>query len=115
MASTLQFLSIEIDKEPEALERQRGSLLNSLDNIEGEVQNPPVFETTRTTKEHITNCSSDGPGELEASLLEGCNNVLSVIDKELEGEAAARARQPLYEFLDTRVQSQLDMMRRRSE
>lgn len=115
MASTLRFLSMELAGKADAIEQQHDALRTALDEVAATVDDEVVVSTVEAASDQITEVSNDRPDELEAKLLAAGNDVLAAIDEELTGDAARTARRPLYGFLDTRVQTQLEMMGRQSE
>jgi len=117
MASTLRFLSMEVAGWPEAIERQHDALLTALEAVGETVEDDTVAATVEDALDRVTGApaTTDDPDDLETALLAASNDVLDAIDGELDGEAARRARGPMYEFLDVRVQSQLELMGRERE
>jgi len=113
MASTLRFMSGEIQGMDEAVEAQRGTFAAALDGVEAAVgeNEEKVLESVEDARESVD--EDVGTRELEESLLVACENILQAIDDELEGDEARRARGPLYDFLDVRIESQLRMCGRK--
>lgn len=114
MSSTLRFLSMELEEQKEAVERQRDDLLTAFDEVAAVTEDETVCTAVESATETISNVSGDEIQESEAKMLEASNRVLGVIEDELTGEAAQRARKPMYKFLRTRVQTQLKQMGRES-
>lgn len=114
MASTLRFLSMELDAKPDALDEQYDSLETALAGVATAVDDEAVVTTAEAAAERLKDPPED-LDKLESELLDVSNEVLATIDDELTGEAAQVARQPMYEFMDTRVRTQLEMMGRQSE
>jgi len=111
MSSTLRFVSGEIQGMDEAVEAQRQTLVASLDGVETAVDESEeeVLESVEEARERVDDAADAGTRELEEALLAACEDVLQTIDDELDGDNAKRARRPLYDFLDVRVESQLRM------
>jgi len=116
MSSTLRFMSGEIQGMDEAVEAQRQTLVAALDGVEAAVDESEekVLESVEEARGRIDDAADTGTRELEESLLAACEDMLQTIDEELEGEDARRARRPLYDFLDVRVESQLRMCGRKA-
>lgn len=115
MASTLRFMSGEIQGMDEAVEAQKQTLVVALDGVEAAVDESEeeVLGSVEEARGRIDDAADAGTRELEEALLAACEDVLQTIDDELDGEAARRARSPLYDFLDVRVESQLRMCGRK--
>jgi len=106
-------MSGEIQGMDEAVEAQRGTFAAALDGVEAAVgeNEEKVLESVEDARESVD--EDVGTRELEESLLVACENILQAIDDELEGDEARRARGPLYDFLDVRIESQLRMCGRK--
>ncbi len=115
MASTLRFMSGEIQGMDEAVEAQQQTLVAALDGVETAVDESEekVLESVEEARERIDDAADAGTRGLEEALLAACEKVLQTIDDELEGDEARRARGPLYDFLDVRVEAQLRMCGRK--
>jgi len=113
MASTLRFMSGEMQGMEEAVEAQRQTLVAALDGVEAAVEEDEeeVLGSVEDARERVD--PEAGTRELEEALLAACEDVLRSIDDELKGEDARRARRPLYDFLDVRVEAQLRMCGRK--
>lgn len=114
MSSTMRFLANELSGQRAALTRQREALLDALDELEETLDRTelePIVDTVSSARTRVKDVD-EGTDELESALLSASNDVLAEIDRNLEGETARRARRPLYDFLDVRVQSQLEMLGR---
>lgn len=114
MASTLRFVSMEVAGWPDAIERQHDALLTALDEVAATVEDDAVGATVADAIDRVSEApaATDDPDDLERTLLAASNDVLDAIEEELAGDAARRARGPVYEFLEVRVQSQLELMGR---
>ena len=113
MASTLRFMSGEIQGMDEAVEAQQQTLVAALDGVEAAVDesDEKVLESVEEARERVD--AAEGTRETEEVLLAACENVLQTVDDELEEDDARRARRPLYDFLDVRVEAQLRMCGRK--
>lgn len=114
MASTLRFVSGEMQGMDDAVEAQHRTLVASLDSVEDALDGieggtDEVLEAVEDARERVDSNADAGTRKTEMALLEACEDVLATIDEELEGEDGRRARRPLYDFLDIRVESQLRM------
>jgi hypothetical protein len=112
LASTLRFLSMELAGRADAIERQHGALTDALRAVDETVENEAVGLTVETALDQLADVSNAEPGEIEPTLLAASNDVFDAIEENLSGDAARRARAPLYGFLETRVQTQLELMGR---
>lgn len=110
MASTLRFLAGELDGMDDAVAQQRQSLETALAMAEDEVPDGRVAATVANARERVADTSSDAR-DTERVLLDAANEALAAID-ELDEEAARCARKPIYEFLDTRLETQLRLLGR---
>jgi len=115
MASTLRFLSMELADRTDAIERQHDALLDALEEVAATAEDEAVVSAARTARDELADVADLEPRKVEERLLAAGNDVLTEIDDELAGDDARRARSPMYEFLDTRVQTQLELMGRERE
>ncbi|UHQ95212.1 hypothetical protein [Haloterrigena alkaliphila] len=119
MASTLQFLAGEIDGRETAVRDQRRALDECLDELEAVLERNEIDSTAvRTAVDGARDdvAGADEPTRtLEETLLPAADDVLTAIDRELDGERAALARRPMYDFLRTRVDRQLHLLGREGE
>lgn len=119
MASTLQFLAGEVGGREEAVRAQHRVLRESLDELESvlernEIESAGVrtaVDDARSDLDAVDGSSRD----VEGTLLTAADDVLTAIDRELDAERAATARQPIYEFLRTRVDRQLRLLGREGD
>ncbi|ELY50394.1 hypothetical protein [Natronolimnohabitans innermongolicus] len=111
MSSTMRYLSQELRHRDEVTSRQRASLLEGLEAVDGRCDETAVVESAADARDRIENASANS-NELETVLVSACNDVLETIDAELEGDAARAAREPLYDYLRVRVEGQLEMLGR---
>ena len=116
MASTLRFMSGEIEGMDEAVEAQRQTLVVALDGVEAAVKESEqeVLESVEEARGRVDDAADAGTHELEEALLAACEDVLQTIDDELDGDDARNARRPLYDFLDVRIEAQLRMCGRKT-
>jgi hypothetical protein len=112
MGSTLRFLSMEIAGKRGAVERQQKKLGESLDNVLEETDNEEISAVVEDGKEKLNDISGQDTHKTEELLLDISNNVLTAIEEELTEESAQTARRPMYEFMDARVEAQLEMLGR---
>lgn len=110
MASTLRFLAGELDAMDEAVASQRQSLESALAEAEDRVSDPEVREAVVAARERVEGAGADAR-ETERVLLDAANDALAAID-DLDDEAARAARAPVYDFLDTRLETQLHLLGR---
>lgn len=110
MASTLRFLAGELDGMDDAVAQQRQSLEAALAVAEDEIPDGTVAATVADARERVADTGSDAR-ETERILIDAADDALAAID-ELEEEAARHARVPIYEFLDTRLETQLRLLGR---
>lgn len=115
MSSTLQYLSQQLELERDVTIRQRETLLDSLAEVEERCDDGTVREEARRARERIEEADTGDVDELETTLVSACNDVLESINAELDGEEAREARRPLYGFLRTRVEGQLELLGRDTE
>ncbi|MFB6170512.1 MAG: hypothetical protein ABEJ06_05125 [Haloarculaceae archaeon] len=119
MASTLRYLAAELDGTEAAVETQREALDEALDAAIAALRTSEAPDATAALDDVVDarDRAADAEGdarEVEATLLAAADEALSAVDA-VEGEAAARARQPLYGFLDARLDEQLRMLGRDDE
>lgn len=114
MASTLRFLAGELEAREAMVEEQERALREALERVAEQTADTPVREAVEAAVADL----DDLPGsarEREGVLLEAAEGVLAAIDTHLDGETARLARQPMYEFLDTRTAGQLRVLGREPE
>lgn len=114
MASTLRFLAGELEAREAMVDEQERALREALDAVAERTADTPVAEAVEAAVTDV----DDAPGgvrEREGALLEAADDVLASVDTHLDGEHAREARQPMYDFLDTRTAGQLRMLGRESE
>lgn len=115
MSSSMNFLSRELGGAHVAVNAQRRALLEALDDVEGildedDVEGDGVRGAVSTARERVDSADG-GPSEVEGELTAAATAVLDGIDEDLDGDAARRVRRPLYDYMETRVQTQLDLLR----
>lgn len=119
MASTLQFLAGEVGGRETAVRAQRRALIDRLNELEAVLERNDVDSTAvRAAVDGARDdiAAADGSaGDVEETLLTAADDVLTAIDRELDGERAAIARRPMYDFLRTRVDRQLRLLGREGE
>lgn len=111
MASTLRFLAGELEAREAMVDEQERALHEALDVVAERTADTPAAAAVEAAVADI----DDAPGrvrEREKVLLKAADDVLAAVDTHLEGEAARRARRPVYDFLDTRTEGQLRMLGR---
>lgn len=114
MASTLRFLADELEAREAMVDEQERALREALDVVTERTADTPAAEAVEAAVADV----DDAPGgvrEREGVLLEAADDVLAAVDTHLEGDAARRARRPVYDFLDTRTEGQLRMLGREPE
>lgn len=115
MASTLRFLSGELAGMEEAVDAQHAALADALETAGGRLDDvdggDAVEDAIAEARESLAS-PPDDVRDHEAALLSACNRALDAIDGDLDGRAARRVREPLYGFLDTRLDRQLGMLGR---
>lgn len=117
MSSTLSFLSKELDGMGEAVDAQHDALLDALDGAEhaladADRETDEVEAAVEDARERVRDAPCGDVYEHERVLVESCSDVLEAVDERLDGETARAVREPLYRYLRTRVQSQLEMLGR---
>jgi len=121
MSSTLRFLAQEIEMREAVVEEQHETLLSSLDAVErmlGEVDTEggaTVQASVTDARARIESVDTFNVYALEQELLTACNEVLDAIEAELDGQAARCVRRPLYDYIDTRLRLQLEILGRSSD
>jgi Mg2+ and Co2+ transporter CorA len=116
MSSSLNFLSKELSGMHVAVNTQKRQLERALDDIESRVSNDEsadtVLEAIDDARSALEEADRAEARELEQTVTAAATDVISAINQDLDDEAARRARRPFYEFLETRVQTQLDVLGR---
>ncbi len=117
MSSTMRFLSMELDGIRDAVTEQHEALEEALNNADAVLTgNDPPVNVVRKELETANNRLATAPRTdvyaHEQELLDISQDILAVIDTELEEDVAREVRRPLYEFLSTRVSTQLKMLGR---
>lgn len=121
MSSTLRFLAREIEMREAVVEEQHDTLRSSFDAVERTLteidpeEGAAVKAAVPDARDRIDALDTLDVYALEQELLAACNEVLDAIDAELVGDDARRARRPLYDFIDTRLQLQLEILGRSSD
>lgn len=121
MSSTLSFLSKELDGMGDAVETQHESLVDALDDaeqvladVDADGDTDQVRSTIAETKGRLSETVASDPYAHERAILEGSSAVLEAVDDHLDETTARAVRTPLYRFLRTRVESQLELLGRGS-
>jgi hypothetical protein len=114
MASTLRFLADELEAREAMVDEQERALREALDVVTERTADTPAAEAVEAAVADV-DAAPDGVREREGVLLEAADDVLAAVDTHLEGDAARRARRPVYDFLDTRTEGQLRMLGREPE
>lgn len=119
MASTLQFLAGELGGREEAVRAQRETLSDCLDELEAvldqhQIDSPSIRTAIDNARNQI-DVTEDSIQNIERASLAAADDIFVVIEEELEEDQAAVARQPLYEFLQTRVDQQLRLLGREAD
>jgi hypothetical protein len=114
MASTLRFLAGELEAREAMVDEQERALREALDVVTERTADTPAAEAVEAVVADVDD-APDGVREREEALLEAADDVLAAVDVHLEGDAARRARRPVYDFLDTRTEGQLRMLGREPE
>lgn len=110
MASTLRFLADELEAFDEALVAQRATLEAALADARAVVDDTDAGAALADAHERVETADGD-PREVERTLLAAADDALDALD-DLPEETAREAREPLYEFLDERVEAQLGLLGR---
>jgi chromosome segregation ATPase len=119
MASTLQFLAGEVRERETAVETQKRELLECFDHLESrldseEIESARLRSELEGAREEIDAVEGQ-TRDIEETILTAADDLLRAIDTELEPDRAAIVREPLYEFLWTRVETQLHMLGREDD
>jgi hypothetical protein len=116
MSSSLNFLARELGGMHVAINTQRRRLNEALDNIQAELgddeSGAAVADAIASARTELKQADGTDARSLEQDLTAAATSVFQAINEELDGEAANQARRPLYDFLETRVQTQLDVLGR---
>lgn len=117
MSSTLSFLSKELEGMGDAVESQHEALLKALDGAEQilddvDTGGSDIQITIAETRERVSNAPRNDPYEHERVLVDASSELLEAVEEDLDPETAQAIREPLYQFLQTRVESQLEMLGR---
>lgn len=113
MASTLRFLAGELEGMDDAVDRQREALASALAEAERRVDDRSVAAAVADARDRVENAGHDAR-ETERVLLDAADDALAAID-DLEPDDARRARSPVYDFLDVRLETQLQLLGRRAD
>lgn len=117
MASTMRFLTGELAGKAHALGAQETELIAALDELEAELESgeEDVEDAIAEARARLSDApvpdSPETTRACEDAITTACEDVLSAVD-ELPADRARTLRRPLYEFLETRVESQLRMLGR---
>lgn len=116
MSSSLNFLARELGGMHVAINTQRRRLNEALDNIEAELgddeSGAAVADAIASARTELKQADGTDARSLEQNVTAAATSVFRAINEELDSEAANQARRPLYGFLETRVQTQLDVLGR---
>jgi hypothetical protein len=117
MSSTLSFLSKELEGMGDAVESQHEALLEALDGAEQVLNDvdaggSDIRITLEETRERVSNAPRNDSYEHEQILVDASSELLEAVNEDLDRETAQAIREPLYQFLQTRVESQLEMLGR---
>jgi arginine deiminase len=119
MGSALKFTAREVGGMNKTVTQQRRAFLGSLEAIEDELdeteEREAIDEALTKAKTRIEETEQGDAYASEAALLSACNELLSLIESEIEPSRRNALRNPLYEFLESRVHSQLRMLGRTSD
>lgn len=113
MSSTLRFLSKELAGREEAFEHQRQALLEALDEIDRRLTNLSGADRVQSEVIDARAQLKQAEGtfqEREAVVLDSSDAILAAIEGDLEDDEARSVRKPMYDFLETWVDSQLRML-----
>lgn len=119
MASTLQYLAAELDGHEAAVDAQREALDEALDAAIASLRKSEApgaaaaLDDVTDARKRVDEAEGDARA-VEDELLAAADGALAAIDG-VEGEAAEAARRPLYAFLDTRLEEQLELLGREDE
>lgn len=119
MSSTMSFLSKELDGMGDAVETQHDSLVDAIDDadralVDAAGDTGAVSSTIADARDHLSESSWGDPYAHEEVLLEHSSAILEAVDEHLDDPSAKSVRAPLYRFLQTRVETQLEMLGRGS-
>lgn len=109
MASTLRFLAGELEAREAMVDEQERALREALDAVAERAADTPLENAVDAAVADLDD-APDRVRERESALLEAADQVLAAIDTHLGGETARQAREPVYDFLDTRIEGQLRML-----
>lgn len=116
MSSSLNFLARELGGMHVAINTQRRQLHDALDGIEAELGDDEldgaVTDAIADARTKLEQADRTDARTLEQDVTAAASSVFRTINEELDEEAASQARRPLYDFLETRVQTQLDVLGR---
>jgi len=112
-ASTLRFLAGELEGIDGAVAAQRASLLEALETAQDAVDDPEVSGTLADAHGRVNDADGQ-PREVEETLLAAADDALAAVDG-LDDAAAREAREPLYGFLDDRLDAQLQLLGRSND
>jgi hypothetical protein len=115
MSSSLNFLAKEFGGMRVAINTQKRQLDSSLAAVERQLDDESadaVVAAIDEARSELTQADGTSARDLEQTVTAAATTALSAINEELDEERARQARQPLYEFLETRVQTQLDVLGR---
>ena len=118
MSSTLRFLAREIEYREEAIAHQRAVLDDALTTVAtdaSEMGAEAVREAASDASSSLEGLETMDVYAVEQELLDAANDVLAVIDGSVDDEQACRLREPLYEFIECRLDEQLKMLGRDEE
>jgi hypothetical protein len=114
MSSTLRFLAREIEMREDVVREQAETLEASLIMARKELADIDGADAVRAAVDDalavVQSLETLDIYERERAILDACNDVLAVIQSELIGDDARRVRRPLYDFIDTRLQLQLEIL-----
>lgn len=110
LASTLRFVAGELEGMDQAVAAQRASLLEALAETIDVVEDPETVERLDSLRGDIEDATDD-PREIEEIVLAAADEALALVD-DLDEPIAREARNPLYEFLDDRLEAQLRLLGR---
>jgi hypothetical protein len=114
MSSTLRFLAREIEMREDVVQEQAETLEASLIMARKELADIDGADAVRAAVDDalavVQSLETLDTYECERAILNACNDVLAVIQSDLMGDDARRVRRPLYDFIDTRLQLQLEIL-----
>lgn len=113
MSSTLGFLARETEHREQSFLEQRVALLEALDELEGLGDDDATsFVTAQRDLVDSEEPTMGNADDVQATLLEAIGGLQSAMADGTFGEDTTRARAVLYELLEKRVQSQLQVVGR---